>query len=429
MSTDRPEGAPPFHLTGNYAPIAQEFTATELEVHGCLPPELRGTYVRNGPNPRPGQPSPIWFLGQGMLHGVRLEGGRAHWFRNRWVRGPSTSNTHVVRHAGRTLALVETAAPVEVDEELETVGPFDFGGRLTHGMTAHPKTCPSTGELLFFTYSLAAPFLRYYRADASGTIVQEEAIEVGAPTYMHDFAVTTSRVLFFDLPLLYNGWRAPVPLQWSTDYGARIGVLPRAGRGSDIRWFPIAPCTISHTVNAWEDGQRVVLDVVRGPHPGAPTTLWRYAIDLATGSVTEKELDPLHVEFPRINDRRTGLPHRFVYALELRDVRNGAPTDSALRRFDLQTGRSVIHPAGHGRVCGEACFVPRAGATAEDEGWALCFVYDRARDAGLLAVLDAADPAAPPVATVTLPTRVPFGFHGNWLGDADCGGDELRRHR
>jgi carotenoid cleavage dioxygenase-like enzyme len=127
----------PFHLTGNYAPVMDETTAFDLPVSGTLPADLNGTYVRNGPNPRTG-PTPIWFLGQGMLHGVRLENGRASWYRNSAIEGPTTSNTHVIRHAGKVLALVETAAPVEVNDELETLGRFDFAGRLPNGMTAHP---------------------------------------------------------------------------------------------------------------------------------------------------------------------------------------------------------------------------------------------------------------------------------------------------
>jgi carotenoid cleavage dioxygenase-like enzyme len=407
----------PFHLSGNYAPVSEEITAEDLEVIGRLPATLTGTYVRNGPNPRHG-PTPMWFLGQGMLHGVRLEGGRARWYRNRWVDAPTTSNTHIVRHAGRTLALVETAAPVAIGAQLETLGAFDFDGALTRGMTAHPKTCPTTGELQFFAYALEAPHLSYYRADAAGALIQAEPLQVGSPTYMHDFAITERFVLFYDLPVLYHGWRAPRPIQWSPDYGARIGVLPRAGRASELRWFDIAPCFISHTVNACEDGEHIVLDVVRGLGLEAPTQLVRHTLDLRSGTAAERVLDPRHIEFPRIDDRRTGRPCRYAYALELRDVVNGAPTHSVPRKFDLATGQSTVHDLGPGRVGGELVFVPAAADAGEDEGYAIGFVYDRARDTSELIVLDAANFAAPALARVKLPVRVPFGIHGNWFADA-----------
>jgi carotenoid cleavage dioxygenase len=161
----------PFHLRGNFAPVRNEVTAFDLPVHGTIPRDLHGRYIRNGPNPKTGT-SPHWFAGDGMLHGVELRDGRATWYRNRWVRtrafvegakffkenrtrdvSVGVANTHVVTHAGRILALVETSLPMEVTPELDTVGCVDYAGRLTTGMTAHPKICPRTGELHFFAYS------------------------------------------------------------------------------------------------------------------------------------------------------------------------------------------------------------------------------------------------------------------------------------
>lgn len=407
----------PFHLSGNYAPVDDEIDAEDLEVIGTLPAALRGSYVRNGPNPRHG-PTPHWFLGQGMLHAIRLEGGRALRYRNRWVEAPTTANTSIVRHAGRMLALAETTAPFVVDEALRTLGPWDFGGAVRRGMTAHPKTCPRTGELHFYTYALDAPHLFYYRADAAGRIVQAAPIDVGRATAMHDFAITERHVLFFDLPLLYRGWRDPQPVRFDPAAGARIGVLPRGAGAEAMRWFAVAPGTIGHTVNAFEEDGAIVLDVVRAERPDAPTRLHRYRLDLRTGGVAERLLDARHVEFPRIDERQTGLPHRWAYALELRDVRNGAPTDSSLRRFDLATGRCSVHDFGPGRVGGECVFVPAHAGAAEDEGYALTLVYDRGENRSDLVVLDAGDFAAPAIATVKLPRRVPFGIHGQWFADA-----------
>ena len=159
----------PLHMTGHFAPVPDEIDAVDLPVEGVLPPELTGRYLRNGPNPLPGESSAHWFTGHGMVHGIRLREGRAEWYRNRWVRtkalagqsmfGPhgidrsvGVANTHVVAHAGRIMALVESSFPHVLTPELGTVGPCDFGGRLTTAMTAHPKTDPATGELHFFGY-------------------------------------------------------------------------------------------------------------------------------------------------------------------------------------------------------------------------------------------------------------------------------------
>ena len=209
-------------MAGYLAPVPDEIDAVDLPVDGALPPELTGRYLRNGPNPLPGEPSRHWFIGHGMVHGVRLRDGRAEWYRNRWVRtkalaGESmikpdgtvdrsvgVANTHVIAHAGRIMALVESSFPHVLTPELATVGPCDFDGRLTTAMTAHPKTDPVTGELHFFGYGFAPPFLTYHRLSAAGELVTSAEIAVPGPTMMHDFAITDRHAVFLDLPMTFS---------------------------------------------------------------------------------------------------------------------------------------------------------------------------------------------------------------------------------
>jgi len=189
-----------FHLRGNFGPVTVETSAFDLPVTGALPEELSGAYLRNGPNPR--GTSSHWFTGDGMIHGVRLSGGRAEWYRNRWVRTSTftdgadvylpdgtrnlyagVANTHVVHHAGRTFALVESSLPVEISTELDTIGPYDFDGALTDSMTAHPKIDPDTGELHFFSYgSMRPPYVGYHRADAHGKLLFSRPYLVSSAT-------------------------------------------------------------------------------------------------------------------------------------------------------------------------------------------------------------------------------------------------------
>ena len=438
------QDAVPYHLRGNFAPVQDEVTAFDLPIRGAVLRGLHGLYVRNGPNPKTGR-SPHWFVGDGMLHGVLLRDGRAVWFKNRWVRtrafvedAPAfrsegvrdltvgRANTHVIAHAGRILALVETSFPMEVTRELETVGCFDYGGRLTTGMTAHPKICPRTGELHFFGYSFLPPFLTYHRADRSGRLVQSEAIDVRGPTMIHDFAITDRHVVFMDLPVVFDlalAMAGTMPYRWSDEYGARVGVMPRGGANADVRWVEVAPCYVFHPLNAYEDERgAVVVDVVRYPElwragfSGPPGTLHRWRIDLGAGRASEEPLDDRAVEFPRFDERRLGLAHRYGYAVYTdRGVDDG--TGSALVKYDVRAGTSTIHEFGAGRMPAEPLFVPASEAAAEDEGWILSYVYDAARDRSDLVILDAADFAGSPVATIALPQRVPFGFHGSWIPD------------
>lgn len=432
-------GTGQFFHRGNYAPVADELTAFDLPVEGQIPPDLEGWYLRNGPNPR--QPNAHWFTGDGMIHGIRIEDGRAAWYRNRWVRTESfeehfgvynadgsrnlhssVANTHVVNHAGRTLALVESSLPYEITNDLETVGAFDFGGALVDSMTAHPKICPTTGELHFFGYgNLFEPHVTYHRADAAGELTVNRPLEVPALTMMHDFAMTSSHVVFLDLPIVFNmdialEGKGDMPYRWDDDYGARLGVLRRDDPFGEVRWFEIDPCYVFHVANAYEDGDTVVLHAVRYPELWRGTggfdtngVLWSWTVDLATGTVRERQVDDRPVEFPRIDDRLAGLPARYSVSV----------SDHRLVRYDLTTGTAVEHAFGTPDAPGgpgEAVFVPAASGPAdESNGWYLTYVYDPDRDGSDLVILDAADFGGPPVAKVQMPQRVPYGFHGNWI--------------
>ena len=437
-SADKEDGRP-FHMRGNYAPVPDELTEYDLPVEGAIPPELDGWYLRNGSNPRTA--TGHWFFGDGMIHGVRISGGAAKWYRNRWVRtdsfdnpfpvyGPdgtrnlrsSVANTHVVNHAGKTLALVESSLPYEITNDLETVGCYDFDGKLNDAMTAHPKICPTTGELHFFGYgNLFQPHVSYHRADADGVLTVNRPIEVPALTMMHDFAMTAGHVIFMDLPIVFNLDIAikggDMPFRWDDDYGARFGVLRRDDPLGAIRWFDIDPCYVFHVANAYNpDPNTIVVQAVRYPELwrhdggfGASGVLWEWTINLGNGTVAERQLDDRAVEFPRIDDRLAGMPTDYAVSVG----------DAALVRYDLNTGAAVEHRFGAPDAPGgpgEAVFVPSPdGPAGESNGWYMAYVYDPARNSSDLVILDASDFGADPVARIRLPRRVPYGFHGNWI--------------
>ena len=351
------------YLRDNFAPVREELTATDLAVTGELPGHLDGRYLRIGPNPLddPGDQH-HWFLGEGMVHGVRLRDGQAQWYRNRWVRSAGVAealgepvrgtpggfdfaaNTNVLVHGGRTLALVESGPPpYELTHELDTVGPCDFGGTLPSipgrpGYTAHPHRDPDTGELHAVSYSwMRGNRVAYSVLDTSGRIRRSVDVEVHGSPMIHDFALTERHVVILDLPVTFDiatatadaprlvrpvvrgllnriigrnpvpepliaqvarggGNTASLPYRWNPDYPARIGVLPRDAEGDAVRWFEIDPCYVFHTLNAYDDGDRVVVDVVRhprmfdtvltGPDEG-PATLCRITLDLTTGRAHE----------------------------------------------------------------------------------------------------------------------------------------------
>jgi carotenoid cleavage dioxygenase-like enzyme len=448
------------YLEGNFAPVKEELTAgpADLKVTGTIPAELNGRFLRNGPNPvlSPDPATYHWFSGDGMVHGIALKDGQAQWYRNRWVRSAAVAqalgeeprrgsaevhggmdfaaNTNVIGHAGRTYAIVEAGGrPYELTNELETVGPCDFGGTLDGGYTAHPKRDPITGELYAVSYFFGwGNDVEVTVIDTAGRVRSARRITMGGPTSVHDCALTQTRIVLFDLPVLFDMELvmagAGFPYRWFDDYPARVGLLPRDGDATEPVWHDVDPCYVFHPMNAYdvEGGDGVVLDVARhpsmfkthqlGPNEGAPT-LERWHLDGHGGSVKEERLDDRGQEFPRVDERRVSLPHRYGYSVTVGATDDIIGTESGLIRHDLDRGTSEVRNFGAGTTVGEGVFVPRSADASEGDGWVLILAYDGSADASALHILNAEDLCGDPQAVIHLPQRVPAGFHGNWVPD------------
>ncbi|HVT64840.1 MAG TPA: carotenoid oxygenase family protein [Mycobacteriales bacterium] len=476
------------YLEENFAPVREETTSFDLKVTGSLPDHLDGRYLRIGPNPiHEADPATYhWFLGDGMVHGLRLVDGEAKWYRNRYVRsadvadalgeprhpGPlhagydMSPNTNVIGHAGRTFAIVEAGPrPYELTDELDTIGPCDFDGTLPGGYTAHPHRDPVSGELHAVSYFWAwGNKVRYTVLDSEGQVRRRVDIPVHGAPMMHDFSLTENHVVIYDLPVSFdtrtavNSVPTPIrlparasmaavvgrrgiperlakammrssgdghrysatsfPYHWDPSYPARVGIFAREGDGSDLRWYDVDPCYVFHPLNAHEDGDDFVLDVVRhpkmfdanrvGPDEGPPT-LDRWTVDTRANKVIESRVDDRPQEFPRINERLTGRRHRYGYSAAV----GPAGFDGAVLKHDLVMGTTATREFGEDRQVSEFVFVPSENGKAEDDGVVMGFVYDRKNDRSDLVLLDAG--TLDDVATVHLPVRVPQGFHGNWV--------------
>ena len=450
-TTPRFDPAKKWWLQQNFAPVTKELEAFDLEVTaGAIPPALTGLYVRNGSNPKSGDSS-HWFFGDGMVHGVRLEGGKAAWYRNRYVHtslydagtgfggappggGSNQANVSVISHAGRLLTSGEVGFPYELSpDDLSTKGVYDFGGKLTTAFTAHPKIDPATGNLHFFGYGFTAPFLTYHVADAGGRLIQSMEVPVRAATMIHDFAITDRDAVFWELPVLFDlddaiKWTQKpdsgvFPYRWAPDYGARIGVMPLGGPASAIEWFEIEPCYVFHGVNAYRDGGRVVLDVCRltsmfapGQQFGGDLSLRRWTIDTARRAVRDDVIESHNPgELPSRDPRRVGREHRYGYFVQTRNTPDTVEFGGLIKR-DYRTGDVEVWDPGRSQHAGEWLFVPGDSSTEEDAGYLLTYLYDARRDASELVVVDATAVAAGPVARVSIPQRVPYGFHATWVG-------------
>jgi carotenoid cleavage dioxygenase-like enzyme len=438
----------PWWLQGDFAPVKREIEAVDLVVDGSLPRDLSGLYVRNGSNPLPGW-SPHWFLGDGMVHGVAIENGKAKWHRNRYVHttllaagggltakgapgdAAGLSNVSIVHHGGKLLTLGEVGYPYELRaNDLSTVGAYDFGGRLHGNMTAHPKIDPDTGMMHFFGYNFSEPYLLYHVADRNGALVSSQPVSVKASTMIHDFAITDRDVVFWEMPVLFDMDLAIkmvstkrsriMPYVWKPKYGSRIGVMPLGGPASTIRWVEIEPCYVFHGMNAFRDGDDVVLDVSRMAKVfdrttlGPPPRLHRWRVNTAGTALTfadEQRTDTI-ADLPTIDRRRTGRTYTHGWRVETTDDRSTVDLRGVVH-IDSNTAVETRWDPGARYSSGEWLFV--ATGPAEAEGVLMTYVYDKADDASALVVLDARDVAAGPLAKIKIPQRVPYGFHATWV--------------
>jgi carotenoid cleavage dioxygenase-like enzyme len=457
------------YLTGNFAPVRSEDTYQDVPIVGSIPDALCGTFYRTGPNPQfePRDANYHWFSGDGMVHAFRVADGRVSYF-NRYVRTPKwqaeheaqrslfgtfgnpmttdpayvgkesgVANTNILWHAGRLLALEEGHQPFEVDpKDLSPRGYLDYAG-LAKRFTAHPKIDPETGELVFFGYMAGdIPLGRgmaYGVVDKSGTVTRLDRFEAPFASMVHDFLVTKNHVLFPILPLtgsLDRAMRGGPPFAWEPEKGSHIGVLARNAGIETIRWFTTGPCYVFHPMNAWEADGKIYAHVMQyeqaplfpnadgsigNGDANARLALWTFDLNSNSNTVRREYVDDLPGEFPRLDERRAGLAYRHGYfAANVREER-GISLD-AIAHIDHKTGKRVQCDFAEGDTPGEPVFVPRKATSPEGEGWLVTVVYRGAEDRSDFVVLDAEDVKAGPIAIAQLPRRVPFGFHGNWVG-------------
>ena len=459
------------YLNGAWSPLHEEVTATALDVmEGAIPHDIDGVYLRNTEN-QLHQPLGKYhpFDGDGMIHQIDFSGGTAS-YRNRFVRtrcfqaeqdaGDSlwgglmdrpdvskrpgfgadgslkdSSSTDIIVHGGKAISTFYQCGEGYVldPETLEQTGvaswvPLD-------GISAHPKVDERTGELLFFNYSKHAPYMHYGVVDAGGTITNYIPVPLPGPRLPHDmtfsenWSIVNDLPMFWDADLLQRGIHAA---RMHDGLPSRFALIPRHGKTADIRWFEAAPTYILHFLNAYEDGDEVVMDgyFQDNPQP-APLPnedgyghmmayvdehsfqpkLHRWRFNLADGTTREERLDDRVLEFGMIDARVAGRKHRYVYSTTSKP---GWFLFNGFVKHDLDTGESWTLMLEDGRYASEAPFAPRIGSTAEDDGYLVSFITDENRGTSECILIDAADIEAGPVCRIALPHKISSGTHSHW---------------
>jgi all-trans-8'-apo-beta-carotenal 15,15'-oxygenase len=346
-------------------------------------------------------------------------------------------------------AFDECSLPYELDpENLKTNGISRLG--LPEGFTiyaAHAKIDPASGDWLHFGVLYGpSPKLHITIFERGGSLKLHRVLPMPRNVYMHDWFVSKRYLIFSFHPVeiafwsVFFGRKSLVDsLSWKPEKGNLIMVLDRSNDTPPIM-LEASARFMWHSCNAFEKGGEIVADFIGYRNPdhfvGAdpvasavmagrrgefafPGALWRYLIDPAARTIREEMLGEGSYEWPRVNEQHRCHDYRFGYLVKTR------PGDffwTIVSRVDMRTGRTVNYDFGAGCYLTEPVFVPLPGRVylpgdASEPGFLLIEAYDSLTRHSFLAVLQADNIGAGPVAIVHLEHHVPFSYHGWWSAE------------
>jgi carotenoid cleavage dioxygenase len=458
-------------FTGVNAPSRIEADVGSLEVIGAIPREIDGAFYRVAADHQfpPQAANDVPFNGDGLVSMFRIKDGemsvKARYvhtdrfvaeriagrrlfgrYRNKYTDDPSVAgmnrnlaNTNVLIHHGVLLALREDSPPVAMDPvTLATLGNWDFHGTLP-GPTcsAHCKIDPRTGNLVGFGYGAKGDFSRdvvYFEVNPEGRVIHSAWFQMPYFAEQHDCGFTKDYIIFPVVPIVGAGEeglkQGLAYFGWNPTKEIHLGVLPRFGRGEDIRWFTAPNQFTSHVMNAFQEGSRVHFDTCVSPGnlfpffpefgkpfdpSGMAVKLTRWTVDMATpgnGFESVRALTDFIGEFPRNDDRFQAKPYRHGWLLGFSGARN------SLGHVDLAGGTTEVWSAPPTHPVMEPCFMPRAPDAAEGDGWIVQALTNGATMLTELNIFDATAIARGPIATAKIPFRLKPAYHGSW---ADAG--------
>uniref|UniRef100_A0ACD5XR20 Uncharacterized protein n=1 Tax=Avena sativa TaxID=4498 RepID=A0ACD5XR20_AVESA len=371
------------------------------------------------------------------------------------------SNTNVFEHAGRVFVVAESHEPQEICiRNLETGNTWDIGGEWDRAFTAHPKVAPGSGELVVFGSDAKKPFLVVGVVSADGTKLKHKV-----DLKLNRYNIILDLPLTIDIDRLTKGGQL---IEFEKEGYARIGVMPRYGDAESVMWFDVEPFCMFHLINCFEEGDEVVVQgfrsadsIIPGPrlnkqdmlHETTELTkdgktmkqeineklfsrLYEWRLNLETKTISGKYLTGTEwsLEFPMINNDYTGMHQNYAYAQIVDSLtRSGGTGEKVLPKYGsfaklcLEERASVtetsekdlvkmeIHQLSEEQFCSGASFVPRVGGPHEDDGWIISFVHDERTNTSQVHIIDTQRFEDAPVAKITLPQRVPYGFHGTFI--------------
>ncbi len=466
------------YRTGAWRPQTREWTAVDMHVEGQIPADLNGVYLRNTENPLIAAAERYHpFDGDGMIHAISFREGHAE-YRNRMIRteglaveleagaaqwsglaesplkAPRTdgwgartrmkdaSSTDVVVHNGVALtSFYQCGDLYQLNPfTLEDMGRATWDGAFpAAGVSAHTKIDVETGEMLFFNYQTTYPYMHYGVLSAAGELAHYTAVPLPGPRLPHDMCFTSNYSILNDCPLHWKEdliARGIYATEFNRDQPTRLGVIPRYGNENDIKWFECDATYVLHWINAYEEGDEIIIDgyFQFDPSPTMPpdatvdqrmfrfldlyamqTKPYRWRLNMRTGAVNEGPLSDTVTEFGMINPLIAGKKYDYVYSVVPTE---GWFTFEGLIKHNVTTGEEETYRLPSGVYASETVFAPRPNATSEDDGYLVTFTMDVPNDVSHCEIFDATRLSDGPVARIRLPERICSGTHAYWADAA-----------
>lgn len=470
-----------------FKPVRIEADVYDVEVEGRIPEVLKGCFYRLGADAQypPFLGQDIYLNGDGMMTQLRLENGHADLrtrfvrterfeaeraarrslygrYRNPFTDDPAvqgkdrgTANTSAFWFGGKLYALKEDNRPMRMDPHtLETLGYEDFNGTFKgKTFTAHPKIDPRTGNMIAYGYNsdqLVSNWIYLYEISPTEGVIREERFEAPYSSMIHDFLVSENYISFTLYPMLADQKRVEGGgpfFSWDPSYKTYVVVIPRKEGVAGIRWYESPKLVMeTHTMNAWEEGNLLHLEHfisnsgwysqfphVSDPNPKEePPFGQRWTIDLSNpaNEFTVKALVAHPGEMPVVDHRFAGVycRHIFFGAINtnlgpMLDWGPMGPPFNCLAHLDQQTGEIDYYYPGPHASTEEPVFVPKSDAAPEGDGWLISVIGRRDENRSDIVIVDSLNMAAGPVATIQVPFRLRYAFHGCFATADELGWD------